>query len=63
MALKLIFAAFIKDAYISRLIGDVLYAIGDQITFNISFAAFVLMGIKVRLIYISSKFFLFNFEI
>ncbi len=57
MALRLIFAAFIKDAYISRLIGDVLYAIGDQITFNISFAAFVLMGIKVRLIYISSKFF------
>ncbi len=63
MALRLIFAAFIKDAYILKLMADPFYLIGDQMTLNICFATFVLMGIKVRLIYISSKFFPFNFEI
>jgi hypothetical protein len=63
MALRLIFAAFIKNAYISKLIGDVFHVIGDQMTLNICFATFVLMGLKLRLIYISSKFFSLNFEI
>jgi hypothetical protein len=63
MALRLIFAAFIKDTHILKLLADPFHLIGDQMTLNISFAIFVLMGIKVRLIYISSKFFSFNFEI
>jgi hypothetical protein len=62
-ALRLIFAAFIKDTYILKLMADPFYLIGDQITLNLSLAIFVLMAIKVRLIYISSKFFSFNFEI
>jgi hypothetical protein len=40
---------FIKDAYILKLMADPFHLIGDQITLNISFAIFVLMGIKVRL--------------
>jgi hypothetical protein len=63
MALRLIFAAFIKDTHILKLLADPFHLIGDQMTLNISFAIFVLIGIKLRLIYISSKFFLFNFEI
>jgi hypothetical protein len=51
-ALRLIFAAFIKDGYFLKLIGDPFHLIGDQMSFNISFAIFVLIGIKVRLIYI-----------
>jgi hypothetical protein len=62
-ALRLILAAFIKDTNILKLIGDPFHLIGDQITLNISFAIFVLIGVKIRLIYISSKFFSFNFEI
>jgi hypothetical protein len=49
MALRLIFVVFIKDAYILKLMADPFHLIGDQITLNISFAIFVLMGIKVRL--------------
>ncbi len=62
-ALRLIFRAFTKDAYILKLIGDPFYLIGDQMTLKISLAIFVLGGIKARLIYISSKFFSLNFEI
>jgi hypothetical protein len=58
MALRLLFAAFIKDPYILNLIADPFHLIGDQMTINICFAIFVLIGIKVRLIFILSKFFL-----
>jgi hypothetical protein len=61
--LKLIYAAFVKDAYILKLIGDPYHSIGDQMISNICFAIFVLIALKVRLIYISSKFFSFNDEI
>ncbi len=61
--LRLIFGAFIKDTYVLKLIGDPFHLIGDRMTLNISFAIFILIGIKVRLIYISSKFLSFNFEI
>jgi hypothetical protein len=50
--LKLIFAAFIKDAYILKLIADPHNLTGDQITSNISFAIFVLIAIKVRIFYV-----------
>jgi hypothetical protein len=63
MALRLIFAAFTKDAYILKLLADPFHLVGDQMTFNISLTIFVLIGIKVRLIYISSEFFSLNFEI
>ncbi len=62
-AIRLIFAAFIKDNHILKLIGDPYHLTGDQITLNISFAIFVLIRINLRFIYISSKFFSFNFEI
>jgi hypothetical protein len=63
MALRLIFAAFTKDTHILKLMADPFYLIGDQMTLNISLAILVLIAIKVRLIYILSKFFSFNFEI
>ncbi len=55
--LRLILAAFIKDNHILKLMADPFHLIGGQMTLNITFAIFVLIGIKVRLIYISSKFF------
>jgi hypothetical protein len=63
IALRMIFAAFIKDTYILKLMADPFYLAGDQMTFNISLAIYVLIGIKFRIIYISSKFFSLNFEI
>jgi hypothetical protein len=63
IALRLIFGAFIKDAYILKLMADPFYLVGDQMTFNISLTIFILIGIKFRIIYISSKFFSLNFEI
>jgi hypothetical protein len=63
VALKLTFAAFIKDTYILKLMADPLYFTGDQLALNLSLTLFVLFAIKVRLIYISSKFFSFNFDI
>jgi hypothetical protein len=41
-ALRLIFRAFTKDAYILKLIGDPFYLIGDQMALKISLAIFVL---------------------
>jgi hypothetical protein len=61
MGLRLLFAAFIKDPYILNLIADPFHLIGDQMTINLCFATFVLIGIKVRLIFILSKFFLLRF--
>jgi hypothetical protein len=61
MALRLSFAAFIKDPYILDLIADPLHLIGDQKTLNLCNAIFVLIGIKVRLIFILGKFLLLRF--
>jgi hypothetical protein len=61
MALRISFAAFIKDPYILDLIADPFHLIGDQKTINLCFAIFVLIGIKVRLIFILGKFLLLRF--
>jgi hypothetical protein len=55
--LKLMFAAFIKDAYILKLIADVHHLTGDQMTLNLTFMIAYLIALKARLFYISSKFF------
>jgi len=62
-ALKALSAAFIKDTRILKLMAEPFHLIGDQMTLNITFAIFILIAVKVRLIFNSSKFFSFNFEI
>jgi hypothetical protein len=54
-ALRLIFGAFITDPKIWILIADPFYLIGDRVLINITFVLFIIVSIKYRIIYLSSK--------
>ncbi len=54
-ALRLLFGAFITDPKIWILIADPFYLIGDRVLINITFVSFIIVSIKYRIIYVSSK--------
>ncbi len=49
-ALRLLFGAFITDPKIWVLIADPFYLIGDRVLINITLVAFVVVGVKARMI-------------
>jgi hypothetical protein len=55
--LRLLLGAFTTDPNIWILIGDPFYLVGDRVLINISFAIFVTIGIKCRMIFILRKFY------
>jgi hypothetical protein len=55
VAIRLLFGAFITDPKIWVLIADPFYLIGDRDLINITLAAYVVAGVKVRMICISSE--------
>jgi hypothetical protein len=57
LAIRFIFISSMKNSHISKLIGDPFYLTGDQMAFNIGFAIGNIIALKLRLIYISRKFF------
>jgi hypothetical protein len=57
LAIRFIFISSMKNSHILKLIGDPFYLTGDQMAFNIGFAIGNLIALKLRLIYISRKFF------
>ncbi len=59
-AIRLLFGAFITDPKIWVLIADPFYLIGDRVLINVTLVAFVFAGVKMRMIYISSKYSIFN---
>ncbi len=58
--IRLLFGAFITDPKIWVLIADPFYLIGDRVLISITLSAFVVVGVKVRMIFISSKYAIFN---
>jgi len=54
-ALRLLFGAFITDPKIWILIADPFYLIGDRVLINITLVLFIIVCIKCRIIYVSSK--------
>ncbi len=58
--LRLLFGAFVTDPEIWVLIGDPFYLIGDRVFLSIILSAFVVVGINIRIICISSKYSVFN---
>jgi hypothetical protein len=58
--LRLLFGAFVTDPKIWELIGDPFYLIGDRVFHSINLSAFVVVGIHIRIICISSKYSVFN---
>ncbi len=59
-AIRLLFGAFITDPKIWVLIADPFYLIGDRVLINVTLVAFVFAGVKIRMIYISSKYSIFK---
>jgi hypothetical protein len=62
-ALRLLLGSYVKDPNIWILIGDPFYLVGDRVLINISFAIFVTIGFKARIIYILRKFFFIKIEL
>ncbi len=60
-ALRLLFGALINDPKILALIADPCYLTGDRVLISITLAAFVVSGVKMRMVYISSKYSIFNY--
>jgi len=58
--LRLLFGAFITDPKIWVLIADPFYLIGDRVLISITLVAYIVAGIKIRMICISSKYSIFN---
>ncbi len=58
--LRLLFGAFIADPKIWVLIADPFYLIGDRVLISITLVAYIVAGIKIRMICISSKYSIFN---
>ncbi len=54
--LRLLFGAFVTDPKIWVLIADPFYLIGDRVLISITFIAYVVVGVKSRMICIWSKY-------
>jgi hypothetical protein len=54
-ALRLLFGAYTTDPKIWVLIADPFYLIGDRMLINITFVAFIVSSVKIRMIHLLSK--------
>jgi hypothetical protein len=59
-ALRLLFGAFITDPEIWVLIADPFYLVGDRVLISITLIAFIVVGVKIRMICISRKYQIFH---
>ncbi len=53
--LRMLFGAYTTDPQIWVLIGDPFYLIGDRVLMSVTFAAFVVLGVKARMVCLSSE--------
>jgi len=58
--LRLLFGAFVTDPKIWVLIADPFYLIGNRVLISITFIAYVVVGVKARMICIWSKYLIFH---
>jgi len=61
--LRLLFGAFVTDPKIWVLIGDPFYLIGDRVLISITLIAYVVVGVKFRMICITSKYSMFIYQV
>jgi hypothetical protein len=59
-ALRLLFGAFITDPEIWVIIADPFYLVGDRVLISITLIAFIVVGVKIRMICISRKYQIFH---